>query len=396
MDNYHAARTLFHFVATSCPDVYERILHILRPHTLEGGVLRLFQQHLRRSVPDLQVFNDSAAAAALSSNKNNAIADFCLRFVTCIRRQFPTPGDAFGIQLTCRLTKSDTQVTLDSKHLRSDSSPPPPPPPKSENNSETFHLLPSQHNINNLSQRFNVDKDLRYELDLFTNHTQLFELANTHKYASVFTRNYSVQQLAERLPEGCILEKGNPLDKGKTCRNGEYKYLQEFPFIIVSSATRHNNNRVLYKSFKNLQTLLLRLDPQNVVCFSNVRYIFKQCGLISFYFNMLRIAERQLFQNNSHTTQSVYANDVCTVLKYQCCTGQPLPLTRDGLVKNAQRSPLEILSFEAPKKNYARLCTLTSSSPEEITYPVQTSADKIFFGQQFNEGTGYRFDVMPE
>ena len=358
----HAARTLFHVVAVTQPDTYREMMYSLRPHSVEA-VLRLFQLHLRRSVPDLNVFN----------TRPECIPDFCARFVTAIRRQFPSPGDAFGIQLTCRITKADTQGTLDSKHLRATTT----TTTTIDNNDDDDNNQSSSSSSS--SSTFNVSKALRYELDIFTNHTQVFELANTHEYATVFTKHYSVQQLLERIPEACVLEKGNPLNKGKNVR-GEYKYLKDFDFIIAP-------DRVLYTSFRKLQSLVQRLDAEHIVGFSDVRYIFQKCGLLSFYFNMTRVAERQLL----HDPRSVYANDVLTVVKYQCCTGQPLPLTRDGLVKNEERSPLEILSFEAPKKNYARLCT----AHEQQTHPVKTSADKIFFGQQFNEGTGFRFDVMP-
>ncbi|GFR16685.1 uncharacterized protein TNCT_391351 [Trichonephila clavata] len=100
-----AARVIFDHVATVRPDIYQQILHLIQPHSLEA-ILELFQHHLEQSVPDLRRFNQHQAC----------LPDLCLKFVRLIRKRFPSPGDAFGIQLTCRVTKSDTQGTLDSKH----------------------------------------------------------------------------------------------------------------------------------------------------------------------------------------------------------------------------------------------------------------------------------------
>ncbi|KAG8175904.1 hypothetical protein JTE90_015008 [Oedothorax gibbosus] len=292
----NAAETLFHHVEITRPDTYRDILHAIRPHSL-AGVLRLLQQHLRRSVPDLRTFNA----------RPDRVPEFCLRFVLAIRRQFPSPGDAFGIRLTCRITKSDTQGTLDSKHLRS---------------------------ADDRESRFNVRKDLRYELDLFANHTQVFELANTHGYASVFTKNYSVRELMERVPEGCLLEKGNPLNKGRNAR-GEPKYLKDFPFVIVP-------DRVLYKSFKSLQTLLQRLDVENVVAFSDVRYVFQKCGLPSFYFKIRKHGNTSThrFESEALTT----SNPSTGIIKHRhsCPSGLSIPSSSNTRIDNRHLSLLSI------------------------------------------------------
>ncbi|GBL58221.1 hypothetical protein AVEN_97261-1 [Araneus ventricosus] len=102
-----AARVLFQHVAKTKPDVYEQILNVIRPHSLEN-VIHFLQEHLEHSVPDLNIFNQHP----------HRIPDFCLQFVLAIRKRFPTAGDAFGIHLTCRVTKSNTQSTLDSKHMK--------------------------------------------------------------------------------------------------------------------------------------------------------------------------------------------------------------------------------------------------------------------------------------
>ena len=334
-----AATKLFQHVERVAPDTYRRMVYAIRPHSL-SAVLRLFQEHLRHSVPDLRRL------------RTDKVPELCLRFVLAVRRQFPNPGDPFGIQLTCRLTKSDTQGTLDSKHLQA-----------------------SDQTVS-----YNVDKALTYELHLFTNHTQVFELATTHTYASVFTRGYTVPEMMALVPYAGVLERGWPFHKGRDAQ-GQWQYLNAFQFILVP-------NRVLYKTFKDLQLLLQRLRADRIVGVSDIRYTFQKCGLVSHFFNLVNVVQRQLLLD----MDAVYARDVLTVMKYQCRTGKPLPLTRDGLGKNPERSPIEILSFEAPKKNYARMCT---EQPTRM-HPVKKSADKIFFGQQFNEGTGYQFALRPQ
>ncbi|KAG8170337.1 hypothetical protein JTE90_014799 [Oedothorax gibbosus] len=337
----NAAERLFDHVQRVAPETHLRILQVIRPHSL-AAVTRIFQQHLVHSVPDLRVFQQNS----------KQIPEFCLQFVLAIRRQFPSPGDPFGILLTCRITKSDTQGTLDSKHLQ----------------------------IADPTVSYNVDKALRYELNLFTIHTHVFEMATTHQYASVFTKNYNISELMDLLPNSGVLERGEPFHKGRDVR-GRLQYLSTFQFILVP-------NRIIYKSFKDLQILLQQLKLDRIVAFSDIRNIFQKCGLVCYFFNLVNVVQHQLLTDMS----CVYARDVLTIMKYQCRTGTPLPLTREGLSKNPDRSPIDVLSFEAPKKNYARMCT---EQPKR-SFPVMTSADKIFFGQQFNEGTGYHFGLMPK
>ncbi|GIY15383.1 uncharacterized protein CEXT_25951 [Caerostris extrusa] len=313
---------LFQYVQRERPDVYETILNLIQPHRIES-VIRLFQLHLKSSVSNIDIFN---------KYKEN-IPNFILAFIKAIVKRFPQPGDPFGIYLTCRITKSDTQTTLDSKHLQS-----------------SLYDGPSS---------YNVDKHLKFCLNKFSNQSQIFELAIRHQYAAVFLRDSKPESLLQRLSDACILE------RDPQC------------------------TRVLYRSARDLLLLLRRLDTRDVVAFSDIRYIFQKCGIVCHFFNMVEILYKQYFTNDA----SVHERDVLTIVKYQCRTGKPLPLTREGLAKNKERSPIEVLSFEAPKKNYVRL----SVGPErEKWYNVDTSADKIFFGQQFNEGTGYKFALMPK
>jgi hypothetical protein len=327
------------------PDLYDAILRKIRPHGLDK-LIRLFDCHLRRV--HLDVFNQ---------HREN-IPEFVWAFVK--RAKFPVPGDPFGIQLTCRITRLDTQDTLDSKHLSSSS--------------------PSPHS-------FNVDKAISNELNLFSSQIQVFELANRHEYATVYLRD-DMDSLD--IPDTGLLKRGGPLNMAKNAR-GEYKYVTTFRFVVVvEDDGRHS--KILYRSSKDLNLLLTRyLNVEDVVAFSDIRYVYNKCGITCFFFNLLEIVRRQLFRKND---DPVYEKDVTTVMKYQCRSGIPLPLTRDGLVKNPDRTPIEILSFEAPKKNYARLST---SSPMRGKWiDVESSSDKIFYGQQFNEGTGYSFALLPK
>ncbi|KAG8173847.1 hypothetical protein JTE90_016336 [Oedothorax gibbosus] len=323
-----AATRLFQYVERFAPETYRRILHVIRPHSL-AAVSRIFQQHLRSSIPDLRVL------------RPEKVPELCLQFVLAIRRQFPNPGDPFGIQLTCRLTKTGTQGTLDSKHLQASDS----------------------------TMLYNVDKALK--LNFFTNHTQIFELATTHTYASIFIKGYTVDELLDLLPNAGKLERVWPFQKAQNV-HGQFKYINMFQFTIVP-------NRIIYKTFRDLMVALQRLKPDRIVCISDIRYVFQKCGLVSYFFNLIHVAGQQLLFDRD----SEYAHLVKFVIKYQCHTGKPLPLTRDGLSKNSERSPIEIFRFEAPKKNYAIECT---KIPMKIQ-PVETSADKIYFGQQFNEGS---------
>lgn len=331
-------------VQDTTPELYSRILEKIRPHSL-SSVLRLLEEHLR-SV-DIEIFN---------TYRGN-IPDFIWSFIQHMR--IPVPGDPFGIYLTCRITKSDTQGTLDSKHLKS--------------------VLDDEET------NFNVDKSILDALNLFSTQIQVFEIANRHIYTTAFLTDITVQELLQTIPETGYLERGGPFNMGKDAQ-GQYKYLSTFQFIVVEDK---GSLKILYKSSRDLNTLLKYISIRNIVAFSDVRYLFRKTNIVCYFFNMLEIVSRQMWSKN----KTVYEKDMTTIMKFQCRSGVPLPLTRDGLAKNPDRTPLEVLSFEAPKKNYARLST---GSVRQKWYPVDTSADKIFFGQQFNEGTGYSFAVLPQ
>lgn len=321
------------------PDLYEAILNRIQPHNMDS-VLRLIECHLRK-IQDLNIFNKNITA----------VPEFMWAVVKHLK--FPTPGDAFGIYRACRVTKSDTQGALDSKHLSS--------------SSESV-------------KQFNVEKNILYELTLFSTQKQVFELSNRRRHSTVYTI-LSIPELMKLLPDACHLERGGPRNKGRNS-NGDFKYLSTCKYILVED---RGSIKILYQSLKDLHEMLCKIPPQMVVAFSDVRSVFQKCGIVCYFFNMVNLIERQLFTNDG----SAYEKDVLFLIKCQCRSGKPLPLTRDGLAKNPDKTPIEVLSFEAIKKNLARLSTGTKE-----WYNVQSSADSIFFGEQFKEGTGYGFSLM--
>ncbi|GFX13553.1 uncharacterized protein TNCV_3136261 [Trichonephila clavipes] len=116
----------------------------------------------------------------------------------------------------------------------------------------------------------------------------------------------------------------------------------------------------LKTSAKHWLSLLRRLDAERVTAFSDIRAVFQKCGIVAYFFNWIRVVQEQLPLQNS-----VHMKNIMTILKYQCRTGRPLPLTRYGLAKNPERSPLEILSFEAWKRNCSHVyrSTIGASDP---------------------------------
>ncbi|GFY38824.1 uncharacterized protein TNIN_3491 [Trichonephila inaurata madagascariensis] len=223
---------LFREVQLYAPDVYRHILHIIRPHRIES-IIRLFGDHLKRNVSDLNIFN---------THRVN-IPQFLLRFVQVSRKNFPEPGDAFGIQLTCRITKNDTQSTLDSKHLG-------------------FHEQCVQ---------YNVVKSLQYEIHLFFTPSHIFELATKRTFSSVLVQQYTIAELLHCIPDAGYLERGSPFSK---CRNrqGHYFYISTFKYILVKDK---HLIRIIYCFLRDLNYLLRYLDVTRIVvrtsstCFKN-------------------------------------------------------------------------------------------------------------------------------
>ena len=273
--------------------------------------------------------------------------------------KFPEPGDAIGINLICRVTKSDTQGALDSKHLQSCIT--------------NSHLL-----------KFNVEKDILDELAIFSNHMQLFELANRHKYATIFmNHDVTIEDLLQRLPQAGILERGLDFNKGRN-KQGDYRYLASFQFVLVED---RGSVKILYKSLSDLYVVLRRVPLRNIYAFSDVRCVFKRCGSLPTFFNMEKLAKRQLFKNDNLR----YEKDITTLLTFMFSRQELLPMNREGLARNRDRTPVDVLSFEAMKRNASKLATgdLRGQWIEN-----QGSAANIMTGIQPVEGTGYYFALI--
>lgn len=337
------AKRLMEYTREKRPDLFEAIMRKITPHKLDA-VLCLMEGHLRRY--DLKVFNENV----------EAVPQFVWSVVKYMR--FPPPGTAKGIELACRVSKSDTQAALDSKHKST----------SSENRSE-----------------FNVEKNILYELALFSSQKQVFEFSNRRRYSSVYV-NCSVRELMRLLPEACHLVPHAERNKGKDS-NGKFQYLSTFKYILVED---RGSIKILYQSLKDLYGLLRRVSPNDIVAFSDVRSVFQKCGIVSHFFNMVKIVERQLFTNDG----SAYEKDVLTLMKYQCRSGKPLPLTRDGLAKNPDRTMIEVISFEALKKNLAKIST--GEFRNLWSDGLSNSSEFLFYGQQINEGDGCEFEVRPK
>lgn len=337
------ANTMMMMVRETRPDLYAAILQKIQPYSLKS-VIKIFAHHLL-SIPNLQVFNENL----------NLVPEFVWTVIKYMK--FPEPGDAIGIFIISRLTKTETQCTLDSKHIPS---------------------ITNSHNF-----EFNVEKDILDELSLFSNHIQIFELANRHKYATVFlSEDTEIEFLLSRLPDACVLERGMDFNKGRNAL-GCLRYLISFKYIIVED---RGSVKVLYKSLSNLYVILRRVPLKHITAFSDVRCVFRKCGITSAFFNMVQVAQRQLFTNKG----SNYDKDVVSILRFMFCRGELLPMNREGLAKNKDKPPIDVISFEAMKRNCARIVT---GPKRDVWHPVHTSSENIFYGKQFNEGTGYSFTL---
>lgn len=338
------ADCLIENVKVKRPDLYRAILRRIQPYRL-CSVLKIFECHLRH-ISDLKIFNENS----------DVVPEFVWAVIKHMK--LPTPGDGFGIKIVCRVTKSDTQGALDSKH--------------------------NPAITNSLNLEFHVEKDILDELALFSNHIQIFELANRHTYATVFmSQDTTLPFLIKRLPDACILERGKEFNKGKNVK-GEYKYLTFFKYILVED---RGSVKVLYKKLNHLYLLLRCVPLKHITAFSDIRCLFKKCGITCTFFNMVQVARRQLFVNDD----SKYEKDVITLLTFMFCRGGLLPMNREGLAKNKDRPPIDVLSFEAMKRNCSRLIT---GPDREVWHTVLTSLESVYRGTQFNEGTGGSFAVM--
>lgn len=339
---------IFDFVRDHSPEIWQQIIYSIQPHKI-SAVKRIFQEHLK-FVEDLHIFNEYT----------HNLPYFLLQFCKSIQRNFLSPGDPYGILVTCRASKIYTQDILDKRHLK-------------------------ETPLNNAT--YCINADLHFELYIYTNLSQIYEITNKRKYITLFVQNYTVQNLFDLFPADttCYLTAPNVPQKALSASN-EYVYINFQKFIITESFVS-NYLKILFKP--QYRSFVLKcINPTRIVAISDLKYVYEKCGIVCYFFNLIQICKLQFFKNM--ILESKHETDIINILKYQCYTGQLLPLNRNGLRKNTNRSGLDKLSFEAIKQNYI------SESIKNYQYPVQTSIDKIFFGQQFNEGTGYTFALQPK
>lgn len=339
---------LFNHVFFNYPDIWNQMQVICRPHKM-SSIIHIFRQHLE-NIEDLQIFNENVVN----------IPTFLLEFCKTIRRNFLSPGDSYGILLTCRLTKIYTQDTLDKRHLRDQ--------------------LPALKNCS-----YNVEKDLRFEVNIYTSLNQIYEITNKRKFTTLFVRNCEIEELLKiAKDETCYLSIKNENNKAENFENGRV-YVSLKKFIIVDSFV-DDYFKIICHKLEDKDYVFRHINQSKIVCFTDLKFVFKKCGIISYFFNLIHVIKFQFFKTMNPSGRNY--KDISSIIKYQCCTGEPLPLNRNGLRKNKNRSGLEKLCFEAVKQNYV------FESIKTKKYSVNDSVSKIYFGQQFNEGSGYQFEII--
>nr|XP_042912495.1 uncharacterized protein LOC122272646 [Parasteatoda tepidariorum] len=340
------AASIFNYVKEFDSETWRKIKMIIKPHKM-SSVLEIFREHLN-NLPDLLVFNQ---------HQEN-IPQFLLEFCKAIQRNFLSPGDPFGILLTCRVTKLYTQNTLDKRHLKD--------------------VLPTLSN-------YKVEKDLLFELNIFTSLNQIFEIANKRKFTTLFVTGYEVSELLNiSKEETCYLSINNKNNKASNIENHNVYFCLK-RFIVLDSFVE-NYSKIICQKIDDRDYLMRNLKLTRVVALSDVKYVFKKCGIVCYFFNLINLLKLQFFKTMHSTGRNF--KDIINILKFQCHMGEPLPLNRNGLKKHPNRSGLEKLCFEAVKQNYVL------ESIQSKMYDVNDSVSKIVFGEQFVEGTGYKFSLL--
>lgn len=342
--SHTVACNIFKFVQNNYPNVWTEMHFIIRPHKMKY-IIQQFSKHLE-NVPDIEIFN--------TYSKN--IPRFLLEFCKSANRNFLTTGDSYGLLLTCRCTKMYTQDTLDKRHLRDEA-------------------------LQGCS--YDIEKKLHFEVNIYSCLSEIYEISSKRKFTTIFIENCTVEQLLE-MAQSCFLKIQSGANKATTNENN-HVYLSLQRFIIMESFVP-NILKVIIKKSEDKDYVFRHVNPSNILGFTDLKYIYKKCGIVCYYFNLIQVVKLQFFKNLHPSGRNF--KDICNILKYQCFTGEPLPLNRNGLRKNPNRSALEKICFEAVKQNYV------SESLKDIVFPVNDSVSKIFFGQQFNEGTGYKFAIL--
>lgn len=360
----HPATVLIHEVREKHPDIYDEILNIIKPHKITV-VERILKEHLDNSTVDLNLFNEY----------RELIADFILEYVKRIRKNFPTPGDAQGIERACRLTRNDTQDLLDSRH------------PKSVvyNEDDEDELI--LHHLDDFEKAF------RYELNLYKSQSQFLEITCKRKFSSIYVQNYSVENIFSIFPfETCLLD---PVSM-KLIRGYPMKFAR---FIIIEAVSEKMTLRIFYHQHhsRDLSCLLKHLNPTNIEAFNDLRLIYNKLGPTCFFHNAETILNKHFNGDPQHHLDMVLA------LKNMIASGRLIGYNRNGLAKHPDRSVFEKLGFEAPKNTAVNLSTrgkdghirVRNGRLGKLSYKVKTSMDNMFFANTFKHGTGSTFRVIP-
>lgn len=332
---------IFNYVEQNYPDIWKQILAITRLHKI-SSVKKIFNEHLKH-VEDIDIFN--------KYKKNIAI--FILEFCKSNQRNFLTPGESFGSLLTSRTTYVYTQEALDKRHL------------KDQNSNFQYFNYP-------------MSNDLHFEIHIYTTLNQIFELTNRRRYTTIFVKNYSVEELLHLNPsETCYLKwiqnEAIGLNNQRVCLNLK-------TYIITESFVPGYLKIIQKSEHKNF--IFRHISHKNIVAFTDLKYIYEKCGLVCFTFNLRKIVKLQFFKHM--TVENKHELDILNVLIYLYYSGIMLPINRNGLKKNRNRSGLDRCCFEAIKQN------LVAESLKETVYKVQSLIEEFFFGQQVSVGTGYK------
>lgn len=332
---------IFNYVEQNDPEIWEQILAITRLHKI-SYVKKIFNEHLKH-LKDINVFNQ---------NEKN-IPIFLLQFCKSMQRNFLTPGDSFGTLVTCRTTNVYTQEALDKRHL------------KDQTSNFQYSIYP-------------ISNDLHFEIYIYTTLNQIFELTNRRKYTTIFFKNVTIKELLNICPlDTCYLEL---MQNQAYCLNNKRVCLNLKNYIITESFVP-GFLKIIQKS-EHKHFLFRHINHENVVAFSDLKYIYAKCGLVCFAFNLRKIVKLQFFKHMA--VENKHELDILNVLIYLYYSGIMLPINRNGLKKNKNRSGLDRICFEAIKQ------ILVSESLKEIEYLVQSLLELCYFGQQVDVGTGYK------
>ena len=331
------------------PETYEKILTLIKPHSIDALVRKL-KEHLNNSKVDLNIFNKN----------RDLIHIFILEYVKIICKNFPTPGDASGIQGSCRLTRNVTQNILDSRH-------------------PTSSLYADK--IEKVSCRLNtLEKSFKYELNLYKIQTHFLEITSKRKFSSIYLQNYQLDEIFSIFPfETCLLDV-------KTMKVIKGCLLKFARFIIVKE---HLQMRIFYHQHhsRDLSCLIKHLDFDKIIAFNDLRLIYNKLGTTCFFYNAKHILDMYFKDDNRRFM------DMIVALKIMVMSGHLVGQNRNGLSKHPDRSVFEIFGFEAPRNNGIKF-----SMSEKAGFPikVRTSRDCEFFGISPNEGTGTKFTIQPK